>query len=441
MKNINIIQVVLIGVSIVAIIAAVIMFSLFTGRSDGTSSYGDVTLWGTVPESDFNTALQTLEGEEKKIEGLTYVEKDPLTFENDLLTAIAENRGPDLVLLNEKQIISSQKRMQTIPFVSFPLRDYEDAFIDESSLLVTDEGLLGVPFLVDPLIMYYNKDILNNAGFSKPPETWTEVLSLAPTLTSKDSSFNISKSTIALGAFDNITNAKDIFWTLVLQAGNPVIKRDRDSQTNEIVYVSLFDDNLNFTLNPAYAASNFFTQFANPTKTIYSWNRSLPTSQTAFISGDLAFYIGYASELETIKRLNPNLNFDISVVPQSLSSTRKVTYGSMHTLAVPLSSPNLTGAVNVIGSLTSPGAQMVFANQFRIPSVLKELLATSNVSNRYESVFNRSAIMAQGILEPNIAGTDALVKELIDTIVSGQYEISEAIERANEKLVLLLANE
>ncbi len=440
MKNINIIQVVLIGVSIVAIVAAVIMFSLYTGRG-GASKNGTVVLWGTIPSADFDGVLRELEGEQVPIEGLEYVEKDAATMDDELLKAIAEGRGPDLVLFNEKQVINNQNRMQIIPFSSFPLRSYQDLFLDESSLLVTEEGLLGFPFLVDPLIMYYNKDLLSNAGFSKPPQTWTEVLALAPTLTEKDSSFNISKSTIALGSFDNITNAKDIFWTLVLQAGNPVIKRAVNPQTQERIYQSILNENLNFTLNPAYAATNFFTQFSNPTKTVYSWNRSLPSSQTFFTSGDLVFYIGFASELDTIKRLNPNLNFDIALIPQSQSSTRKVTYGSMYTLAVPRSTSNLTGAINVIAALTSQDVQTRFAKKLSIAPVRKDLLATSDVTSQYESVFNRSAIMAQGILEPEGAATSLIIKELIDTVVSGQYEISDALTRAHEKLSLLLPYE
>lgn len=437
MKNFSIVQAILIGVSVVAIAAALVIFSVFTGTGGGSRG-GTVVLWGTIPELDFRAALQTLEADGAQIEGVQYVEKNPATFDSELLKALAEGTGPDLVLINEKQVLGNIKRMQTIPFSSFPLRTYQDMFLEESSLLVTDQGLLGFPFLVDPLVMYYNRDMLANAGYAKAPETWTEVLAVAPTLTVKDSSFNISKSTIALGSFDNVNNAKDIYWTLVLQAGNPVIRRGIDPETGETRFSSIFNDSLNFTLNPSYAATNFFTQFTNPTKTVYSWNRSLPSSQNAFVAGDLAFYLGYASELTTLKRLNPNLNFDVTLVPQSQSSTRKATYGSMYVLAIPRTSSNSSGAISVIGALTSKKAQAVFAKELEISSVRKDILATADAANPYESIFNRSAVMAQGILEPEPVQTSAILKELVDTVVSGQYEISDAIERAQDKLSLLL---
>lgn len=198
---------------------------------------------------------------------------------------------------------------------------------------------------------------------------------------------------------------------------------------------------MNFTLNPAYAATNFFTQFSNPTKTVYSWNRSLPNSQNAFVAGDLAFYIGKASELDTIKRLNPNLNFDVALVPQSQSSTRKVTYGAMSTLLIPRDARNLRGATATVGLLTSKSAQTIFAREFGVASVRKDSLSVSDAANPYEAVFNKSAVMAQGILEPDASKTSAIIKELIDSIVSGQYEVSSAVEKADEKISLLLNNE
>lgn len=441
MKNINITQTVLIGVSVVAIMIAVVMFSFFRGGAGRSSSTGQIKLWGTFSETQFETLAQELSSQNNKIKDILYIEKDPVSIEEDLLRAIAEGNGPDLVIFNEKQIILNEKRIQKIPFKSYPLREYQETFLEEASLLITQNGLLGFPFLVDPLVMYYNKDLLVNAGFSKPPQTWTEVLAITPTLTQKDSSFNISKSAIALGSFDNINNAKEIYWMLVLQAGNPSIVREFDSQNNKEIYRSSFNENLNFTLDPAYAATNFFTQFSNPTKTVYSWNRSLPDSQTAFVAGDLAFYIGKASEVEIIKKLNPNLNFDISIIPQSQSSIRKITYGTMYNLMIPRNAKNIAGAISAISVLTSPEIQKAFAKEFFMTTVRKDTLSESDPTSPYEAILNRSAIMAQGVLEPDSKKINDIIKELIDTVVSGQYEVSESITRANQKISLLLQNE
>lgn len=437
MKNINIVQIALLVISGLAIILAVIMFAAF--RSGGNSgNTANVVLWGVLPEQVFMTTIRELVVDNEIYNSLVYVQKNPDTIEDEVLKALAEGTGPDIVMFTEKQIVANQSRMQEVPYESFPLRTYQDLFLDEANLLLTRTGILGFPFLVDPLVMYYNKDILNNNGFSRPPETWTEVLAITPTITQKDSSFNISKSTIALGSYDNITNAKDIFWLLTLQAGNPVIERFLDEQDQVEKYRAVLDNSFSFTLNPAYASTNFFTQFSNPTKTVYSWNRSLPESQTAFVSGDLAFYIGYASELPTIRRINPNLNFDVTLVPQSQNSERKVTYGSMLVFSIPRTSRNVGGAVNMIANLTSQKSQQAFSGVFGMPSVRDDLLSSYDSASSFESVFNRSAIISRGILEPDAARTDDIIRELINTVVSGQFEISEAVARAQEKLRTIL---
>ena len=442
MKNINIIQAIIIGVSVVAIAVAVVMFSLFRGGS-GRTSLGVTTIWGTIPNSTFQSFLLTLRNDLDidQVQDIKYVQKDVSTIENDLLKAMAEGSAPDLVLLNEKQIIKNQSRLQTIPYKSFPIREYQDTFIDGAGILLNKEGIIGFPFHVDPLVLYYNKNLLLNAGYSRPPQTWAEVLAVTPILTQTDSSFNIFKSTIALGSFDNIKNAKDIYWMLVLQAGNPIIERYQEQNDTEEKYRTIFKDDLTFTLNPAYAATNFFTQFSNPTKTVYSWNRSLPDSQTAFISGDLVFYIGKASEFNIIRRVNPNLNFDVAVIPQSRTSERKATYGSMQIFTIPKNAPNINGAIATIGIMNRPEVQNEIVKAIGGASSRTDVLENPDVADPYQVIFNDSALIAQGILEPDEQAMNGIIKELVDTIVSGQYEISEAIDNAHKKISLLINNE
>jgi ABC-type glycerol-3-phosphate transport system substrate-binding protein len=113
----------------------------------------------------------------------------------------------------------------------------------------------------------------------------------------------------------------------------------------------------------------------------------------------------------------------------------------MYIFAIPRTSSNTIGAMRVIASLTSKTTQSDFARVFGISPTRKDLLSVSDPTNQYESVFNRSAIIAKGVLDPNTSGMRAIIKELIDTIVSGQYEISEAIERADAKIIQLIQNE
>lgn len=434
MQKGNIIGIVLIGVSIVAIFIAVVMFSVFKVGGGGSKS-GPVLIWGVLPEVTFKNVLQKMSENNIRTEHITYVQKQVETFDDELLRAIAENNSPDLVILDEKQIIQNQNRMITIPFQSYPLRTFQETFIDQADLLITQEGILGFPLMINPLVMYYNRNILSDTGFARVPQTWTEILAVAPVMTIKDSSFNISRSAIALGSFENINHSKNVFLMLLLQAGNSVVARSINPQTNQEEYRSTLIDNQTTAVS---AATNTFTQFANPNVTVYSWNRSLPNSQTMFVAGDLGFYFGYASEINEIRRLNPNLSFDIALVPQPQNPVRRTTFGSMNILTIPRTSKNTSGAIEVITTLTSPQVQQIIAKEFARASVRRDVLSVVDPANPYQEIINRSAIMSNAVLEPDKKRMDDILKELIEGIVSGQFEINQAINRAHERITLIL---
>jgi ABC-type glycerol-3-phosphate transport system substrate-binding protein len=442
MKNTSILQYVIMGVAGVGMVAAVIVFSIYRVGNGGRANIGTVEIWGTASQDLMQEIFTKITEVDNSLElkNFSYQQISVDSFDDTLLRAIAEGGGPDLVILTEKQILQNKNRLLSIPFTTYPQRMYQDTFLDQANLLVTSKGFLGFPLTIDPLVLYYNKNFLINNGLVRPPETWSEVLSLAPVMTQKDALFNISKSTIALGAFDNISHAKDIVWALMLQAGNPVISQSLDEQSQNTVYKSVLKESFGTTVPPSHAAINFFTQFSNPTKTIYSWNRSLPNSQTMFVAGDLAFYIGYASELPTIQRLNPNLSFDITLLPQSQNAVRKTTYGQMNALAIPRTAKNVNGAVSLINKFTSPDIQNIFSTILVKSPVRRDMLNLANISNPYQSTIYRSAIMSQGILEPDSKRVSVIIKELIENIVSGQLEVSQAINRTHEQITSLIIN-
>lgn len=442
MRNISITQVILMVVAGFAIVIGVFFFAFYRGGSSN-SELAQVTIWGTVPQEMFTEIRKKIrEGSNPEIlDHVIYIEKTSETFEEELVTELAEGRGPDLVILSEGQIISNEGRIIKIPYESIDLRSFNDTFIEESKLLTTNDGLIGLPFMIDPLVLYYNKDILNSAGIARVPTTWSEILAITPDITVKDSSLNISKSTIALGDFENINNAKEIILTLIMQAGNNIIIRDETLQEEgRKPYFSVLNERLNFSLPPAYAAINFYSQFANPGKTIYSWNRSLPSSQDFFLAGDSAFYIGFASELGDLKRKNPNLNFDVALLPQSKDATKKTTYGKMHSVSIVRSTKNIESAFQTVTILSGKRVQEILSEISDLPSPRRDLLSTSDPTSSFDLTFRRSALISSGVLEPNQNAMNTIIKRMIESIVSGQYDVDEAINRADTQIKQQLLN-
>lgn len=43
---------------------------------------------------------------------------------------------------------------------------------------MTKDSIIAFPLTIDPLVMYWNRDILSNAGIVKPPAYWDEIYSI-----------------------------------------------------------------------------------------------------------------------------------------------------------------------------------------------------------------------------------------------------------------------
>jgi ABC-type glycerol-3-phosphate transport system substrate-binding protein len=440
MKNITLVQAIILGVAGVAILFAVFLFAFYRGGGSGVE-LSEVVMWGTIPQEHFITVInKKRQGDERDfLSNLIYIEKDPETFDQEFLSAIAEGVGPDMVILRENQIFENENRLIKVPYESFDLRSFSETYIEEAEILTTESGLIGLPFMVNPLVMYYNRDIFNAEGVARVPETWTEVLSISPSLSVSDSVFNISRSAISLGDYSNIDFAKEIVWTLIMQAGNDVIIRDSSAVSDEgsSPYFSILDEKLNYSLPPAYAALNFYTQFANASRTTYSWNRSLAQSSRLFLSGDLAIYLGFASEFSDLRKKNPNLNFDVAVIPQSKKAAdggNSVTYGQMHFIAIPKNSRNPQSAFLTAGILSGKEFQTELAKVTDLPPIRRDLLTNVDPESSFDAVFKRSALISRGILEPGDGFGDQLIKRMVESILSGENEVEDAIRDADLRL-------
>jgi ABC-type glycerol-3-phosphate transport system substrate-binding protein len=169
---------------------------------------------------------------------------------------------------------------------------------------------------------------------------------------------------------------------------------------------------------------------------VYTWNRSLPDSRDAFISGDSAIYFGFASEFATVRQQNPNLNFDVAVMPQSRTG-QEATYGKVLALGIPKSTENVQRAYPLIQTMLEPDVIRVISNELFLPPVRRDLLSQS-ADNAYMQTFQDSALLAKNIYDFNPEESDEIFKNIIENVASGRLDTSGAISRANEELDLLV---
>ncbi len=429
MSNMSKFQLILTGVFAFFILAGVFAFAIAGRGGEGKTT---ILVWGSLPESVFNAEIGDLPIAKDKTVGISYIYKKEEDFDADFVEALAAGVGPDVVILAQDAIVRHRNKLLLIPFESYSERLFKDTFIEEGEIFLEPNGIIALPFLIDPMVMYWNRDIFSGASLSQPPKYWDEFYTLSKDLTRKDGSLNITRATIALGEYENITNAKEILSTLIFQAGNKdIVKRTRDG------YLATLTDNYGYDVNPAHSAINFYTEFSNPTKAHYSWNRSLPASQTMFLSGDLAVYFGFASEAKALRLKNPNLNFDVAPMPQSRTADKVITFGEIAGFAVTRNTKNLNTSFKLISAISSTQAVKEFSGATGLPPVRRDLLATPG-SDAFQSLFFQSAIWSKGWLDPDRDKTAPIFKEMIESITGGRVRTEQAVSRAQDEITKLL---
>jgi ABC-type glycerol-3-phosphate transport system substrate-binding protein len=242
----------------------------------------------------------------------------------------------------------------------------------------------------------------------------------------------VSLSGAALGTFDNIESAKALLTTLMLQNGNRIVGTDPSSgQFRSLMALD------NQALQQTQQALGYYTSFANINAANYSWNEALPTAQDMFIAGDLGLYFGRASELPEIRRKNPNLDFDVTFLPQLRGTTRKATFGYMNGIAVSGQSSNVAGALAVAGALSGQEiAGALSAELGHVPARID--LLRNRPEDGFLNMFYNSAIIADGWVDPDPDLTDPLIKALIRNVNTGALSITDALARAHTELNIIL---
>ncbi len=433
--KLSLFQIVLFGVFIVAALIGVFVFATHTSTNSGSNStaIGTVVIWGTLPKADMQSALTAITQSNQTMKNVSYVQKDENTLPVDLASAIATGNAPDLVLASQEDLSSLTKLVTPIPTSTLSVSAFDSAFIGEGKIFATPDGsgYYGVPFLVDQLVLFSNHDILSSAGIAKPPATWEALTGLVPNVAILTPTKQITRGLIALGTYSNIHAARAILSALFLQTNVPI-----STYANGILSADLNGSSASGQ-SPGQAVLDFYTQFADPSKVSYTWNSSLADSEQAFLAGELALYIGYASEARFLTAANPNLNFNVSPLPQPATATLKSTYGLVYAFMIPRGAKNMNGAYQAAVLLSSTPAQNIAAPALGLaPAALTPL--SSPPTDPVAAVDYAEALYAEGWLSPAPSDTDTVFSSMITNVISGRLSPGDALTSSENSLTSLL---
>ena len=421
---------------IVCIVAAVVGIFVFSGAiplgssKNSIGASGTVILWGTVKAQEIAAALEDFNRINTTF-SVKYVQKNSDTFDQDLLEALASGTGPDMFFLPDNLAYHYSNKIYMIPYQSYSLASFKNTFAGAGEVFLTSKGVLAFPLTIDPLLMYYNRSMLDANSIVYPPSTWTDFKDLVPLLTQKDENKKIIKSTVALGQFSNVSNAKDIIASLFMQTGNSIVS-EKDG-----IFYSALDQNSGVNANNLNAMLSFYTNFADPSQDTYSWNKSLSKSLDFFSADNLAFYFGFASELQSLINKNPNLNLAVAPFPQIKNASFKLTSARVTGIAVSAFSKNLNTAFTAASLMATGDFAAKFANVLSVPPARRDLLAIKK-TDAFSPIFYNSALYAKSWLDPSPKDTDNIFRNMVENVLSSNLTADNAVKDASDKLYLLL---
>ena len=425
-----------------ALVLGIVGFLMFAdvipspwGKSSTTVEYGKTVVWGTLPQKVFSAAQGAAFSSNTQVQ-LVYVEKKTATFDSDLTEALANNAAPDAIIMTQESIARQKDRLSPLGYTA---RDFKNAFIQEGELFLPPAGPIALPLVVDPLVMYWNRDLFARAGIVQPPVSWTEFYSTPLTnLTVRGASQGtLAQSAFALGEFDNITHAKEILTTLIMQAGSPITAYTTTPAGITTISTVLAQAQSS-ALQPGSAALQFYTRFADPARTEYSWSRALPASVDFFAQGSLGVYFGFASDKTVIANKNPHLNFDVAPMPQAKNDAgapgTPATFGKMYAMGVLNAAKNVAGANYAAALLSQKEFSSSLAKEMGVASARRDVLAVQT-ADPYQDVFNRAALIANGWLDPDVAGSTNAFRLAVEDVLSGRRSPNDAINVLEGRLV------
>ncbi len=429
--NIRPFEIILIAVFAVSALGGLFYFRYYTPELDPTETlYGDsVEVWGTLDKLRMDSYFFKLSRIDSAFNAVHYKQIDKRAFQNELLNAIADGKSPDLVILPHELLVTYRSKLLAIPFDTLNERTFRETYIDGAEIFIRSDGTYGLPLAVDPLLMYWNRDIFSSSGIALPPKTWETLVSQTTrSINRVDDWLNFSQSTIAFGEYGNVTHAKSILSMLLLQTGNNIVTESKDGQ-----YKVVLDRGTGESLPSGNAVLSFYIQFAHPSSDAYSWNRSKGMDRAEFLEGKLALYFGMGSERESLERDNANLNFDVTTVPQGSGITIQRNYGDFYALSIPRASKNANGAYAVARYLSDATQAKEFAEMFDFAPVQRALYSEST-TDPFKSVLYQSALISYGWLDPDPQQSTRIFQAMVEDTLANQTKIEGTLTDARYNL-------
>lgn len=404
-----------------------------------------ITIWDYKNEkSAFDPSITSFQrSNDIKIQ---YVQKNPASYIEDTVSAIAAGNGPDIWIvpnnllpkIKDKLVPMPAKRIADEEEKKDDLEVYKDTFpfaVSQDSIF--DNKVYAMPIAIDTLKLYINSQIMTvvedeyrqahqyneddnvRRMIQEGPKTWDDLVNLVK-LTTKKTGDKIDRSAIAMGTSDNITNASDILTLIMMQNGTKM--------TSDDFSTAQFHTSQNLYSNVSYPGKkslDFYASFADPKNANYTWNNSMQDSVRAFAEGKTAMMIDYSSAQEKINNINAGLFYRVIDIPQIRETQNPVNFAEYDTIVVPKTADNPDMAWSLIIDMTTTD----LGNPYR--DITKKSIAQAKYLE------DKQALTAKSWYNPDPTKTEEIFKTMIKQANEGK-DTQTALDGAAGQITTLL---
>ncbi|MBT6691717.1 carbohydrate ABC transporter substrate-binding protein [Candidatus Parcubacteria bacterium] len=373
-------------------------------------------------------------------------------YEQKLLEAWADDRGPDLFAIPVTWLKEYQHRLVPIPpSINVPIWEMKGSIKPERTLtlksfkslspqdvktryvpvvyddVVLDDKIYGLPFSLETLVTFYNSSLLDKSSIPEPMRDFHDLIEQVPKITRVTEDNRVLYSAVSLGGTDNIPRFFDILSSLLLQS---------DVNMKGEWFSPIKDGGSRDRLTQVL---NFYTDFARPGRLSYSWSDDLPNAFEMFANGRLAYFFGYSYHADELRDRGVVFDWGITNFPQTRGAEGTKYYTDYWITVVAKKSINAPSAWDFIQNASGKEIVRVYLNANKKPTALRSLIA-EQMEDTDLKVFASQVLTADNWYEGyNIDLAEQYTAEIIDGLVSGEYTFDLAgtplklfVERINK---------
>ena len=356
-----------------------------------------------------------------KVEGLS------VTDNQKLIVAMSSNEAPDVIKLSNQTVMQYQKNGLLESLQSYADQDAFDASIysEQAVAANTIEGeIYALPLDAYTIQMFYNKDLLEAADYSAPPETMEEMYEMAVAVTQVDASGNIE--VLGYPLFPYASARQELIYGF---GGRWWNENSEITPLDPGIQASL-EMNVKFRNEFGGKALDGFIGTANT-------NRY--TEQDMFFQGKQLFRLDGSWLPTMMKNFNSTVNYGITLIPGTAANPelRGTSRYETDSVAVPLMSKNKEGAWDFTKWLCSEeGAKIIDLGTGNLPAVKAlyndpEIIAVPGFAEFIDALKQE-----KGIQYPEMTDYDeyiSMINATLDTVYAGSQTPEEALKSLAEQ--------